>query len=1223
MSIKSLHPTPRKVESQLFGKQFQSKIIKHYSAVFVLSISILANINLASAAQGETLNISSVVGDYLGFDLADVSSDQCRQGLPDYPKVMGLPNGMYSSGCSIYGYPELIGEFLLEFPIADGWYKAELTVTDGSNGGSGDTVLQISSVVAAYLGFDLADVSSDQCRQGLPDYPKVTGLPNGMYSSGCSIYGYPESIGKFSLEFPIDGGWYKAELTVTDGSNGGSDDTVLQISSVVGAYLGFDLADVSSDQCRQGLPDYPKVTGLPNGMNSSGCSIYGYPESIGKFSLEFPIDNGWYKAELTVADSLDDDGNNDDNNGSDDDNVASDDDGTGGLETVCVASGTGTDYPVGPDQIYTNISDVPWNSLGAGDTVRIFHKPTPYYEKIIISTDGSEENPITVCGVAGANGERPIIDGDGASNGVNDAGTYGTYRPNEGLAVVLLFNRVYGQKVHNIVIDGLHIKNGKNTFNYSRVDGSSSAYISGAACIRVQAADNIVIRNNLLENCGNGIFAMSQDYNEGSLTRNLLIEGNYLHGHGQINSDRQHALYIQAIGVIYQYNHFGPNAFGSGGVTLKERAAGSVIRYNWFDTGSARMLDIVEVQDAPSWYLEQSYRDWAEANNEAIDPERLLKVQAAEAAYKNTYVYGNFFQHIGSKSKAGKLIHYGYDNSPRYASKGTLHFYNNTMSIKNDQNDSWRIRLFDIRAYDEKAGVPAEETIEAFNNLIYFSNETAGSAASSLCFGSTSGTINLGINWVSDHWSDNAAFSDCYSNEQLMPTINGLGSLINSGETNIPIKPNTLAPNDIPSIRNQAQAASSATVDYPVMQQYSRHRNATTRSTLNDLGAAEIDFTAGDDGNNDSVVHVSVGDDIQSAINAASDGATIKVAAGSFNGSLVIADKTLTLLGGYSADFTQRDPSQYVTSLQGSHDTAVVSVLSSDGSMIDGFTISGGQRGVLVRDNGNYLLTSSNITISNNIIENNGVREDSFYFSGGGIKSLGSHITISNNTVRNNIAGRGAGISALSNSEFDISNNIIENNYAYGDHAGGLYISGNGIIVDNIVQGNRIEFDIAGGYGWGGGITTIPTNKVNNDIHFSGNVWTKNYSKGPGAGVFIDDGSIASFKNELIYNNVSLDSRPGAELYIDDSGDQQPSIVNIEDSIIYGGGIVINNSTAIINNSTIWSPHSTEAFRLHNNAILNLSNSVFPDIDLGGEGNSSEQPQFTNPDAGDFTLLVQ
>ena len=507
------------------------------------------------------------------------------------------------------------------------------------------------------------------------------------------------------------------------------------------------------------------------------------------------------------------------------------------VATACAPSATGTDYPVGPGQKYTSISDVPWDRLGPGDTVRIHWRPEPYREKIVVRTDGTEQAPIRICGVPGPGGQRPVLDGDGARNDPDDAGAYGTYGPMEGLAMIMIWNRDYDLKVHNVVIDGLHVRNAKNSFSYQRMNGATDHYEDGAACIRVQAGDNIVIRNNELENCGNGIFTMSQEDNEAHLTRNILIEGNYLHGHGQPGSYLEHSVYIQAIGATYQYNRFGPNAPGAEGATLKERVAGSVIRYNWFDSGSTRVLDLVEVEDAAPWYIEQAYRDWAAANNEPIDPDRLARVRAAEAAYRVTRVYGNFIRHRGSTTPASNLIHYGWDNDPALARQGTLFFYNNTMSLLNDRDDSWRIRLFDMYPYTDS---PALEKVEAFNNIIYFAAETDGAVASYLCLGRDSGTINLGVNWISSAWRAPGAEAECYPYPER-PVINGADNLVDTDHDRQPIDTRTLEPYDLATIRDRAQPLPAAVgSDYRVVRQYLRHLRSEARPTQDDLGAREL-----------------------------------------------------------------------------------------------------------------------------------------------------------------------------------------------------------------------------------------------------------------------------------------------------------------------------------------------------------------------------------------------
>ncbi len=505
----------------------------------------------------------------------------------------------------------------------------------------------------------------------------------------------------------------------------------------------------------------------------------------------------------------------------------------------CLPSGYGNDYPVGPGQPYTNLADIPWGSLGPGDTVRIHYRRQPYREKIILRTSGTKDHPIRLCGVPGPNGERPVLDGDGASNDPDDRDAYGSYTPMEGLALVMLWHRDYETKVHDIVIEGLHIRNARNEFRYTRTNGRSAHYENGAACIRIQAGDNVVIRNNELENCGNGIFTMSQGYNEASLTRNLLIEGNHIHSNGQPGSYLEHGVYIQAINVVYQFNHFGPNAKGSDGVSLKERVAGSVIRYNWFDSGNARMLDLVEVEDAAGWYILDEYlRELGCTLVEGcsgIDPQRLAKVKEADRLYRSTYVYGNFFKHRGSETQAANIVHYGSDNDPALSRAGTLYFYNNTLSIQQDRSDAWRFRLFYLG--NRNASAPARERVELVNNIIHFTGETGEPAY--FCLNETNGgTIRFGRNWMTLTWQNPEAVSECYQGGPgAGPKLEGTENLLDTQGAPQPIDPETLAPADTPLVRNSAVPFATP---YPVTRQYRPHLGSTKRTEVTTLGAKEL-----------------------------------------------------------------------------------------------------------------------------------------------------------------------------------------------------------------------------------------------------------------------------------------------------------------------------------------------------------------------------------------------
>ncbi len=507
--------------------------------------------------------------------------------------------------------------------------------------------------------------------------------------------------------------------------------------------------------------------------------------------------------------------------------------------------GSGTDYPVGPGQTYATLADVPWDNLGPGDTVRIHYRSTPYQNKIVIRTSGAQDNPIRICGVPGPNGERPILEGSGAVNDPDDAAAYGGYAPMQGLGLIMIYNQDYHAKDSHIVIDGLHLRNAKPGYSYTRTDGTVAQYESGAACIRVQAGDDIVIRNNELENCANGIFTMSQN-EEAHLTRDILIEGNYIHQSGQSGSYLEHGAYIQAIGTTIQFNRFGPNAAGAMGATLKDRSAGTVIRYNYFESGSVRPLDLVEVEDAAAWYLESEYLrslGCTDANNcPGIDQDRLQKVRTAEAAYRKTYVYGNFFDHVGSQTAASNLVHYGSDNDPALSRGGTLYFYNNTVSIKQDLSDEWRYRLFYLG--NRNATSDSTETVEMFNNIIYFRGETG--QHSYFCFDETNrGTINIGVNWLSNYDQSQTLANCYYGDSNQTPRLNGLDNLIDGTSAPAPLN-NDLDTLNVSEVLQQAQALPSEAK--PVDYEYVRHLNRKARAGVSDLGAQELSTVSGGEG---------------------------------------------------------------------------------------------------------------------------------------------------------------------------------------------------------------------------------------------------------------------------------------------------------------------------------------------------------------------------------------
>ena len=366
------------------------------------------------------------------------------------------------------------------------------------------------------------------------------------------------------------------------------------------------------------------------------------------------------------------------------------------------SSTTGNDYQVGPGKAYENIGDVPWENLGPGDTVRIFWREAPYKEKFRIDARGTAEAPIRIFGIPGPNGERPVIDGKDATTRpqLNYISWNGGNSTMEDYATVII-SAPFGNRSGYILLDSLSIRGAYEEYSYTATNGSIRNYLKGAAPLRIQRGDNIVIRNCELTDGSNGLFV-----SDASINRELLIEGNYIHNNGSVGSDREHGSYVQGLGVIYRFNHYGPMRPGSGGSSLKDRSSGTVIAYNWIE-GGARILDLVE-------------------------GEGIYHFTTRDVRYRKTYVYGNILQ-VGEQ---GGIIHYGGDNgNSAIYRKGTLYFFNNTLYATDSR---WRTTTFDLSTNDETAKI--------FNNILY------REGTSKFQILKTHGLAHLGPNWISTGW---------------------------------------------------------------------------------------------------------------------------------------------------------------------------------------------------------------------------------------------------------------------------------------------------------------------------------------------------------------------------------------------------------------------------------------------------------------------------------------
>ena len=370
------------------------------------------------------------------------------------------------------------------------------------------------------------------------------------------------------------------------------------------------------------------------------------------------------------------------------------------LVLAAAQTANATTYEVGPGKPYSSIGAVSWASLLPGDTVRIYWRSTPYKEKWVICRQGTAAAPITVLGVPGPGGALPVIDGNGAGTapGLN------YWAEARGVIKIGGANTPPDTMPRYITLENLEIRSAKPPYTFTADDGTTQKYTANASTIYLEKAEHITIRGNVLHDAGNGLFVASSDT---EVSRDILIEGNYIYDNGNVGSIYEHNSYTAALGITFQDNHYGPLCAGCGGNNLKDRSAGQVVRYNWIEGGN-RQLDLVDGEDSV--------------------------VIRTDPSYRQTHVYGNILiEPAGAGNR--QMVHYGGDGKVQNFRKGTLFFYNNTLvSTRTD-----RTTLFRLSTNKEHA--------DARNNIFYAT--AAGNTVSLL---DVYGVLDLSHNWIKPGW---------------------------------------------------------------------------------------------------------------------------------------------------------------------------------------------------------------------------------------------------------------------------------------------------------------------------------------------------------------------------------------------------------------------------------------------------------------------------------------
>jgi hypothetical protein len=297
---------------------------------------------------------------------------------------------------------------------------------------------------------------------------------------------------------------------------------------------------------------------------------------------------------------------------------------------------------------------------------------------------------------------------------------------------------------------------------------------------------------------------------------------------------------------------------------------------------------------------------------------------------------------------------------------------------------------------------------------------------------------------------------------------------------------------------------------------------------------------------------------IQEGVDVSVDGDTVLVQSGTYVENINFNGHNIVL----GSLFLTTDDTSYIsqTIIDGDSSGSVVAIISGEdnNTILCGFTIQSG----FAASGGGIFISGSNPVITSNVIQYNEAFETNGGY-GGGIACIYSNAIITDNRIRHNYASG-----------------------PLGGFGGGIYIAYSlPSVINNVVSNNL------GDWGGGGFYVYFSTLTINN------NIIVGNTGSFGGGGLYLNESS------PYIVNNV---------------------ISGNEASWTAGGGIYgENNSNPIIVNSIIW---LNEALEGEPDIMIaeGIPTVAYCNIFGGwaGEGNTSLDPHFRNPNGSDFHLMA-
>ena len=336
---------------------------------------------------------------------------------------------------------------------------------------------------------------------------------------------------------------------------------------------------------------------------------------------------------------------------------------------------------------------------------------------------------------------------------------------------------------------------------------------------------------------------------------------------------------------------------------------------------------------------------------------------------------------------------------------------------------------------------------------------------------------------------------------------------------------------------------------------------------------------------------------ITAAVNASSSGDAIHVAEGTYNETVNVQNKSLTILGGYSTDWGTPDPQVYETIIDAESGRSAIRLVSEGGNntgTVDGFTVRGGNSS---GQGGGFWVSGYRATISNNwihdnqagygggisvkdaigvTIEDNLIEDNTSTADGGGIRVEEATVSIIGNNIRSNRGSYGGGIS-VRNSTATVDDNSVRRNVAESGGGGMQFILGSTGLIHN----NQLVLNRAGANPGGGGIHFWRCSaEYGGAPQFVGNTVTDNTADNAGGGVNIEDSS-PLVQDNVITNNHAGDHGGGVSVIVGSAPTIVDNLIAYNTSSVKAGGIWSYDSAPLIRRNEIVDNQAPTAGGIH------------------------------------------